>query len=68
MFGDEWQPTPQPQPRRAAPIPTSQEPPFSQMGGRNPQRPTPAQVAAAKRATKRRAYEAAGIRSTNYQQ
>jgi len=39
-----------------------------QLSGRtSPQSANAAQVAAAKRAAKRRAYEAAGIRNTSYQ-
>jgi hypothetical protein len=69
IFEETWQsPRTQTALRRAAPVPTNEEPPAFQMSGRNPQRPTPSQIAAAKRAAKRRAYEAAGIRSANYQQ
>jgi hypothetical protein len=69
VFDDNWQPpTTQVQPRRAAPASPVQQQPRMQLSGRNsPPSANAAQLAAAKRAAKRRAYEAAGIRNTSYQ-
>src|SRR5207249_7803197 len=58
----------QPRPQPARPLPTGQQlPPQFQTSGRMPQRMTPEQIAAAKRAAQKRAYEAAGVHSANYQ-
>ncbi len=69
MFDEHLESLPaQVRPQPARPIPTGQQPPPFQMSGRNAQNLTPAQIAAAKQAKKRAAYEAAGIRSASYQQ
>jgi hypothetical protein len=67
IFEDAEAPHLQPKARPARPLPTGQQQPLFQMGGRVSQRMTPEQIAAAKRATQKRAYEAAGVRSANYQ-
>jgi hypothetical protein len=56
----------QPRPQPARPLPTAQPAPRFQTSGISG-RMTPAQIAAARQAARQRAYEAAGIRSTNYQ-
>src|SRR5207248_598223 len=56
----------QPRAQPARPLPTGQPAPRFQTSGLS-QRMTPQQLAAVKQAARQRAYEAAGIRSTNYQ-
>ncbi len=69
IFDDESSDTYRPQPKvqPARPLPTAQPAPPYQTNTSAPQRMTAQQIAAAKRAARQRAYEAAGIRSTNYQ-
>ena len=69
IFQDEGWDTPRSQPRAqpARPLPTGQPAPPYQTNSTSSQRMTPQQIAAAKRAAKQQAYEAAGIRTTNYQ-